>query len=145
MFDKNLHEECGVFAVDQTAEAAALTALGLHALQHRGQEAAGIVSCDGQEFFTHHAQGQVGDIFHEARIIKALKGEKAIGHVRYSTAGSKFANHIQPLLAEFSFGKLALAHNGNLTNALALRHKLISKGAIFSTVALLVSKYCSSK
>ena len=131
-FDK-LKEECGVFAILGSPDAAVNTALGLHALQHRGQEAAGIVSCDDGFFNMHFADGLVGDNFSKAKIVDKLKGDMAIGHVRYSTAGKKNSRNHQPIFAEFSFGCLAVAHNGNLTNANILRKKLIEKGAIFQS------------
>ncbi len=128
--DDKFHEECGVFGVYGVDDAAALTALGLHALQHRGQEAAGIVSFDGSHFYPHRALGLVGDIFGEQQIIDALLGDSAIGHVRYSTTGETAVRNVQPLYADFSFGGLALAHNGNLTNAVALRHDLVNRGSL---------------
>jgi amidophosphoribosyltransferase len=132
--DKELHEECGVFGIYSSEDSTALTALGLHALQHRGQEAAGIVSVEKNKYFHKHtADGLVGDNFNSKRIINKLKGNKAIGHVRYSTAGKKNAHNYQPILAEMSFGGIAVAHNGNLTNANTLRKELISQGCIFSS------------
>lgn len=132
MFDK-LKEECGIFGIYGSADASIHTALGLHALQHRGQEAAGIVSMKGDEHFLHFAEGLVADNFTSSRIIKKLEGDSAIGHVRYSTAGKKTARNFQPIYAELSLGFLALAHNGNLTNAQTLRKKLINRGAIFQS------------
>jgi amidophosphoribosyltransferase len=132
MFDK-LHEECGIFAIYGSSDAATNTALGLHALQHRGQEAAGIVAMKDEEYFMHFAEGLVADNFTSSEIIKKLEGDMAIGHVRYSTAGKKSALNFQPLHAELSLGFLALAHNGNLTNAATLRKKLINRGAIFQS------------
>ncbi len=132
--DDKLHEECGVFGIAGTPDAAAHCALGLHALQHRGQEAAGIVSCDGAHFHQHTAIGKVGDNFNSKDVIGSLKGDAAIGHNRYSTSGKaqRIAN-IQPLFAELRFGGLALAHNGNLTNALTLKQQLVKQGSIFRT------------
>lgn len=132
--DDKLREECGVFGITGTPDASAHCALGLHALQHRGQEAAGIVSCDGAYFHQHTALGKVGDNFNSQEIISSLKGIAAIGHNRYSTSGKshRLAN-IQPLFAELNFGGLALAHNGNLTNALTLRQQLVKQGSIFRT------------
>ncbi len=134
------YEECGVFGACGTLDAAAHTALGLHALQHRGQEAAGIVSCETNSdrslsnLHHHHAIGKVGDNFGDGVIIAKLRGFSAIGHNRYSTTGGSVnAANIQPLIAELSFGALALAHNGNLTNAAIIRKKLISEGSIFRT------------
>lgn len=132
MFDK-LHEECGIFAIYGSADAAINTALGLHALQHRGQEAAGIVAMDGENYTAHFAEGLVADNFTSKRVVKKLEGNSAIGHVRYSTAGKKTARNFQPIYAELSLGFLALAHNGNLTNAQTLRRRLINKGAIFQS------------
>lgn len=131
-FDK-LKEECGVFAIFNSKDAAVNTALGLHSLQHRGHEAAGIIACDRKYFSMHFADGLVGDNFNSPQIVEKLQGDIAVGHVRYSTAGKKTARNYQPIFAEFSFGCLALAHNGNLTNAKVLRRKLIEKGAIFQT------------
>lgn len=133
--DDKLREECGVFGVFGSPDAAALTALGLHALQHRGQEAAGIVSYDGEDFPAHRASGQVGDIFGSEDVIKTLQGHRAIGHVRYSTAGGKGLRNVQPLFADFEFGGLAIAHNGNLTNALAVRERLVKRGSIFQSTS----------
>ena len=131
-FDK-LKEECGVFAIFNSKDASVNTALGLHALQHRGQEAAGIVSCDRKYFSMHFADGHVSDNFNSSEIIEKLQGDIAIGHVRYSTAGKKTSRNYQPIFVEYSFGCLAVAHNGNLTNAKILRKELIKKGAIFQT------------
>lgn len=131
--DDKLHEECGVFGIYGSKDAAAHTALGLHALQHRGQEAAGIVSYDDETFYSHRAMGHVGDNFNSQEVIDGLQGNSAIGHVRYSTAGGKFLRNVQPLFAEFSFGGMALAHNGNLTNANTLRKELIQQGCIFQS------------
>jgi amidophosphoribosyltransferase len=125
-----LREECGVFGVFGHPDAAALTALGLHALQHRGQEAAGIVSFDGERFQTERRLGLVGDHFSNARTIERLKGSRALGHVRYSTTGETILRNVQPLFAELASGGLAVAHNGNLTNGLTLRRELIAQGAI---------------
>lgn len=132
-YDDALHEECGVFGVYGNGAAAAHTALGLHALQHRGQEAAGIVSADDSQFYSYKAIGHVGDNFSSQAVIGSLKGDCAIGHVRYSTSGDKQDRNIQPVFAEFSFGGLAIAHNGNLTNASILRKQLIQEGSIFQS------------
>ncbi len=129
------HDECGVFGMWGHDDAAAHTALGLHALQHRGQEAAGIVSFNGMQFFSHRALGLVGDTFNQQEVIKKLDGQAAIGHNRYSTSGDTFIRNVQPLFADFSFGGLALAHNGNLTNAYSLRRELINRGAIFQSTS----------
>ncbi len=128
-----LHEECGIFAIHNSADAAVNTALGLHALQHRGQEAAGIVTMSGECFSAHFADGLVADNFNSGEIAKKLEGTAAIGHVRYSTAGKKSARNYQPIYAQLSFGFLAIAHNGNLTNAITLRNRLIQRGAIFQS------------
>ena len=131
--DDKLREECGVFGVFGNHDAAALTALGLHALQHRGQEAVGIVSYDGQRFHPHRALGLVGDTFSDEAVIARLPGHSAIGHVRYSTTGETAIRNVQPLYADFDFGGLALAHNGNLTNARGLRRELVASGSLFQT------------
>ncbi len=131
--DDSLREECGVFGVLGTADAAKLTALGLHALQHRGQESAGIITTDGQKFVQERRLGLVGDKFTRPEVMQRLVGRAAIGHVRYATSGGTVNRNIQPLFAEFSDGGFALAHNGNLTNALTLRHALIKRGAIFQS------------
>lgn len=126
-------DECGIFAIYGSPDAAVNTALGLHALQHRGQESAGIVTMDGANHNAHFAEGLVADNFTSGRIVKKLEGSSAIGHVRYSTTGKKTARNFQPLYAELSLGFLALAHNGNLTNAQTLRRRLINHGAIFQS------------
>jgi len=125
-----LHEECGVFGIYGHDDAAALTALGLHALQHRGQEAAGIVSFDGARFQTERRLGLVGDHFTNDKVIDRLKGRAALGHVRYSTTGETILRNVQPLFAELAAGGFAVAHNGNITNGLTLRRQLIAQGAI---------------
>lgn len=114
-------------------DAAALTALGLHALQHRGQEATGIVTYDGQRYHTEKGLGLVGDVFQDARVMAGLKGSNAIGHNRYATTGETILRNVQPLFAEFEFGGLAVAHNGNLTNAAGLRRELVRRGCIFQS------------
>ena len=128
--DDRLREECGVFGVFGHDDAAALTALGLHALQHRGQEAAGIVSFDGDHFHSERRLGLVGDNFNKADVIGRLKGHIALGHNRYSTTGDTILRNVQPLFADLDTGGFAVAHNGNLTNALTLRRELVSSGAI---------------
>jgi amidophosphoribosyltransferase len=128
--DDRLREECGVFGVFGHDDAAALTALGLHALQHRGQEAAGIVTFDGAHFHSERRLGLVGDNFNKADVIGRLKGHIALGHNRYSTTGDTVLRNVQPLFADLDTGGFAVAHNGNLTNALTLRRELISSGAI---------------
>ena len=125
-----LREECGVFGIYGHADAAALTALGLHALQHRGQEAAGIVTFDGNRFHAERRMGLVGDHFSTQKVIDRLRGDSAVGHVRYSTTGETILRNVQPLFAELAAGGLAVAHNGNLTNGLTLRRELIAHGAI---------------
>ncbi len=128
-----LREECGVFGIHGHADAAALTALGLHALQHRGQEAAGICTYDGTQFNLERRLGLVGDHFTQEKVIGRLKGSSAIGHVRYSTAGGTILRNVQPFFAELAIGGFAIAHNGNLTNGLTLRRELIQSGAIFQS------------
>ena len=128
--EDRLHEECGVFGIFNHPDAAALTALGLHALQHRGQEAAGIVTFDGEHFHTERRVGLVGDHFTSRPVIERLKGDMAVGHVRYSTCGDPVLRNVQPLFVDLQSGGFALGHNGNLTNALTLREALIGKGAI---------------
>ena len=130
-----LREECGVFGIYGHPEAAAITALGLHALQHRGQEAAGIVSFDGRRFHSERRLGLVGDGFSDRAIIERLTGESAIGHVRYSTTGETILRNVQPLFAELAGGGFAVAHNGNLTNGLSLRRQLIRGGAIYQSTS----------
>ena len=125
-----LREECGVFGVFGHEDAAALTALSLHALQHRGQEAAGIVTFDGAHFHSERRLGLVGDNFNKADVIGRLRGRMAVGHNRYSTTGDTVLRNVQPLFADLDSGGFAVAHNGNLTNALTLRRELISSGAI---------------
>ncbi len=131
--DDHLHEECGVFGIHGLTDAAAHTALGLHALQHRGQEAAGIVTFDGEHFHHHRALGLVGDNFGSEQVIGWLPGALAIGHNRYSTTGGTVLRNVQPLFAEFEFGGLAIAHNGNLTNAYGVRKSLVKRGCIFQS------------
>lgn len=131
--DDKFHEECGVFGIYGHPDAAAHTALGLHALQHRGQEAAGIVAFDGKHFNAHRDLGQVGDIFSSSEVIAKLPGHAAIGHNRYATTGETALRNVQPLFADLSNGGFTLAHNGNLTNARDLRHGLVQKGAIFQS------------
>ncbi|MCA0320139.1 MAG: amidophosphoribosyltransferase [Proteobacteria bacterium] len=130
-----LHEECGVFGVFSHPDAAALTALGLHALQHRGQEAAGIVSFDGQRFHSERRLGLVGDNFSKREVIERLPGQSAIGHTRYSTTGGTILRNVQPLFAELETGGFAVCHNGNLTNGLTLRRRLIADGAIYQATS----------
>jgi amidophosphoribosyltransferase len=128
-----LREECGVFGIFGHPDAAAITALGLHALQHRGQEAAGIVSFDGQRFHSERRLGLVGDTFARSEVIKRLPGNAAVGHVRYSTTGATILRNVQPLFAELNAGGFAVGHNGNLTNGLTLRRELVSNGAMMQS------------
>jgi amidophosphoribosyltransferase len=125
-----LREECGVFGIYGHPDAAAITALGLHALQHRGQEAAGIVTFDGKRYHSERRLGLVGDTFSKRDVIERLPGASAVGHVRYSTTGETILRNVQPLFAELGSGGFAIAHNGNLTNGLTLRRDLIRQGAI---------------
>ena len=127
--------ECGVFGVFGVDSAAALTALGLHALQHRGQEACGIAAFDGHRFHTERHMGHVGDAFGGGDLNERLPGHAAIGHTRYSTAGGSFIRNVQPMFADLEAGGIALAHNGNLTNFLTLREQLVSEGAIFQSTS----------
>jgi amidophosphoribosyltransferase len=128
-----LREECGVFGIYGHPDAAAITALGLHALQHRGQEAAGIVSYDGRRFHSERRLGLVGDTFSRREIIDRLPGTVAIGHVRYSTTGETVLRNVQPLFSELNAGGFAVGHNGNLTNGLTLRRQLVREGAIMQS------------
>ncbi|NML74219.1 amidophosphoribosyltransferase [Rhizobium sp. S-51] len=128
--DDTLHEECGVFGILGHPDAATLTALGLHALQHRGQEAAGIVSFDGRQFHTEKHMGLVGDHYTNPATLAKLPGSSAIGHTRYSTTGEVALRNVQPLFAELEEGGIAIAHNGNFTNGLTLRRQIIATGAI---------------
>jgi amidophosphoribosyltransferase len=131
-FDDHFHDECGVFGVFGHEEASKLTYLGLYALQHRGQESAGMVSSDGTELHLHRAMGKVEEIFTPSVIAK-LGGNLAIGHTRYSTAGDKALLNAQPIVIDCNKGKVALGHNGNLTNAAEWRRKLEHRGSIFQT------------
>ncbi|MFO1061335.1 MAG: amidophosphoribosyltransferase [Dongiaceae bacterium] len=131
--DDHLREECGVFGVLGVEEAAAHTVLGLHALQHRGQEAAGIVAFDGRQFHAHRALGQVADNFSSEAIMARLRGHMAIGHVRYATTGETILRNVQPLFADLAAGGFAIAHNGNLTNAHVLRRELVERGSLFQS------------
>jgi amidophosphoribosyltransferase len=133
--DDKLREECGVFGVSNVEGAAAMVALGLHALQHRGQEAAGITSWDGHQFHTHRAMGHVAGNFDKPEVIGALAGEVACGHVRYSTTGETALRNVQPLYAELASGGFAIAHNGNISNAMRLRRDLVRRGAIFQSTS----------
>jgi amidophosphoribosyltransferase len=130
-----LREECGVFGIYGHPDAAAIVALGLHALQHRGQEAAGIVSYDGSRFHSERRLGLVGDTFSRRSVIDGLPGSLAIGHVRYSTTGATILRNVQPLFAELATGGFAVGHNGNLTNGLTLRHRLVDEGALMQATS----------
>jgi amidophosphoribosyltransferase len=133
--DDTLRLECGVFGVFGVSDAAAVTALGLHALQHRGQEACGIAAFDGQRFHTERHMGHVGDAFTGSDLVQRLPGHMAIGHTRYSTAGGSGIRNVQPMFADLETGGVALAHNGNLTNFLTLRERLVQEGAIFQSTS----------
>ena len=130
-----LREECGIFGISNHSDASALVALGLHALQHRGQEGCGIVSFDGKNYHSEKRQGLVGDHFTDTETLKKLPGKSAIGHNRYSTTGETSLRNIQPFFADLHMGGLSVAHNGNLTNALLLRENLVKQGAIFRTTS----------
>jgi amidophosphoribosyltransferase len=135
-FDNDkLHEECGVFGLFGHEDAAALTTLGLHALQHRGQEAAGIATFDGSQFYAERHRGLIGDAFTDQVVLSRLKGSRAIGHTRYSTTGGDELRNVQPFFAEFAGGGFAVAHNGNITNAMTLRRELQREGSIFHTTS----------
>ena len=134
-FNPKLKEECGVFGISDSKDAAALTALGLHALQHRGQEGCGIVSFDGSHYFSEKRFGLVGDNFNKEKILNRLRGNYAIGHNRYSTTGENTLRNIQPFFADTNAGGIGVAHNGNLTNSISLRKKLVDEGAIFYTTS----------
>ena len=136
IFNKDkLREECGVFGISNHEDSSAIVALGLHALQHRGQEGCGIVSFDGKNYHSEKRQGLVGDHFTNPEVIKKLPGKFAIGHNRYSTTGETSLRNIQPFFADLHMGGLSIAHNGNLTNALLLRNTLVKEGAIFRTTS----------
>jgi len=130
-----LREECGIFGVIGANNAAALTALGLHALQHRGQEAVGIVSFDGHEFFARRGLGHVAQVFKSASTLTELPGAMASGHVRYSTTGGQGLRNVQPLHADLARGGFTIAHNGNISNAMHLKRDLVSKGSIFQSTS----------
>ena len=133
--DDKLHEECGVFGVIGANDASAACALGLHALQHRGQEAAGITAYDGHEFVTRRGLGHVAENFSSEEAIAELPGHMAVGHVRYSTTGGAGLRNVQPLYADLASGGFAISHNGNISNAMHLRHELVQKGAIFQSTS----------
>ena len=133
--DDKLREECGVFGVYGAESAAAVVALGLHALQHRGQEAAGITSWDGHLFHSHRAMGHVAGNFDRDEVIRGLPGPAGLGHVRYSTTGETALRNVQPLFAELADGGFAVAHNGNLSNAMHIRQELVRRGSIFQSTS----------
>ncbi len=133
--DDRFHDECGVFGIFGRQDAAAIVTLGLHALQHRGQEAAGIVSFDGNQFHVERHVGLIGDTFTKQAVIDSLKGSRAIGHTRYATTGGAGVRNIQPFFAELADGGFAVAHNGNLTNAMTVQRTLQKQGAIFSSTS----------
>ena len=134
-YNPKLKEECGVFGISNSADSSALTALGLHALQHRGQEGCGIVSFDGKKYHSEKRFGLVGDNFNKEKVLKNLSGNFSIGHNRYSTTGENTLRNIQPFFADTNAGGLGIAHNGNLTNSITLRKKLVGDGAIFHTTS----------
>ena len=134
-YNPKLKEECGVFGISNTPEASTLTALGLHALQHRGQEGCGIVSYDGKNYHSEKRFGLVGDNFNKEKVLKKLPGNYAVGHNRYSTTGATTLRNVQPFFADTNAGGIAISHNGNLTNAISLRKKLVGDGAIFYTTS----------
>jgi len=133
--DDHFHDECGVFGIFGRQDAAAIVALGLHALQHRGQEAAGIVSFDGSQFHVERHVGLISDNFTRSSVMDALKGNRAIGHTRYATSGGSGLRNVQPLFAELADGGCAVAHNGNITNAMTVQRALQKQGAIFTSTS----------
>jgi len=135
IYNPKLKEECGVFGISNSPDASTLTALGLHALQHRGQEGCGIVSFDGEKYHSEKRFGLVGDNFNKEKVLKKLPGKFAIGHNRYSTTGGAALRNVQPFFADTNAGGIGVAHNGNLTNAITLRNKLVEDGAIFYTTS----------
>ena len=132
---KKLNEECGIFGISNDIIAANLTALGLHALQHRGQDSAGIVTSDKINFFAHRGMGQVSEVFSNSKLLETLKGSISIGHNRYGTTGESALKNVQPLFSELNIGGVAIAHNGNLTNTNQLKEKLIRSGSIFQSTS----------
>tara|TARA_B100001123_G_scaffold93579_1_gene107766 strand:+ start:4306 stop:5787 length:1482 start_codon:yes stop_codon:yes gene_type:complete len=134
-YNPKLKEECGVFGISNSPDASTLTALGLHALQHRGQEGCGIVSYDGEKYHSEKRWGLVGDNFNKEKVLRNLPGNFSIGHNRYSTTGGTTMRNIQPFFADTNAGGIGVAHNGNLTNAITLRNKLVEDGAIFHTTS----------
>ncbi len=135
IYNPKIKEECAVFGISNSNDASTLTALGLHALQHRGQEGCGIVSYDGKKYHSEKRFGLVGDNFNDEKVIKKLPGKYAIGHNRYSTTGGTALRNVQPFFADTNAGGIGVAHNGNLTNAITLRNKLVQDGAIFYTTS----------
>jgi amidophosphoribosyltransferase len=133
--DDKLREECGIFGVIGKKEAAGIVALGLHALQHRGQEAVGITSFDGTEFYSHRGVGHVAQVFSSATAFAELPGTMASGHVRYSTTGGSGLRNVQPLFADLASGGFSIAHNGNISNAMHLKRELVQKGSIFQSTS----------
>ena len=133
--DDKLREECGIFGVLGVRDAAATVALGLHALQHRGQEAVGITSFDGQEFYSRKGIGHVAANFSTGSAIAELPGMMASGHVSYSTTGGAGLRNVQPLFADLASGGFSIAHNGNISNAMFLKRDLVRKGAIFQSTS----------
>ena len=135
IYSPKIKEECGVFGISNSLEASTLTALGLHALQHRGQEGCGIVSFDGEKYHSEKRFGLVGDNFNDEKVLKNLPGKFAIGHNRYSTTGGTALRNVQPFFADTNSGGIGVAHNGNLTNAITLRNKMVEEGSIFYTTS----------
>jgi len=135
IYSPKIKEECGVFGISNNSDASTLTALGLHALQHRGQEGCGIVSFDGKKYHSEKRFGLVGDNFNKEKVLKKLPGKFAIGHNRYSTTGGTALRNVQPFFADTNAGGIGVAHNGNLTNAITIRNKLVEEGAIFYTTS----------
>jgi amidophosphoribosyltransferase len=133
--DDKLREECGIFGLWGAESASAMVALGLHALQHRGQEAAGITSFDGRDFHNHRGIGHVARVFRDDQVMHQLTGRAAIGHVRYSTTGGAGLRNVQPLFAELASGGFAVAHNGNISNAMRVRGELNRRGSIFQSTS----------
>ena len=133
--DDHLREECGIFGIWGADHASSFVALGLHALQHRGQEGAGITSFDGANFHSHRAMGHIAGNFDRDNIIRSLAGRASIGHVRYSTTGETALRNVQPLFAELASGGFAVAHNGNISNAMTLRRDLNRRGSIFQSTS----------
>jgi len=135
IYNPKIKEECGVFGISNNPDASTLTALGLHALQHRGQEGCGIVSFDGKKYHSEKRFGLVGDNFNKEKVLKKLPGKYAIGHNRYSTTGGTALRNVQPFFADTNAGGIGVSHNGNLTNAITIRNKLVEEGAIFYTTS----------